>query len=238
MTGAWICRSCSESGTSKSSMLLEHVYCQPVQVVTPLVPNGMRTVDHFKESGINPATRPLNAITHETVDHFLSLLLGCLLGKISPKTWIRDVSEAFRRVSTLSESQELCCVVFGHQEDVWVSQHISVPFHRIGCLLKDIMVSIFLTPCCRYVDDFFGVDPAGCEYTGGFCFSQVCSSLGFPTDPKKNTDNGTNLTILGTRVEVETVTETVVEKWSKTLRSIQITKSFAVLRWGHMQTTF
>ena len=38
-------------------------------------PNGIRTrpVDHFTESGINPATRPSDAITHETVDHFLSL---------------------------------------------------------------------------------------------------------------------------------------------------------------------
>ena len=37
MTGAWICRSCLGSGTSKSWKPLEHVYCQPVQVVTPLV---------------------------------------------------------------------------------------------------------------------------------------------------------------------------------------------------------
>ena len=34
MTGAWICLSCLGSGTSKSWKLLEHVNCQPVQVVT------------------------------------------------------------------------------------------------------------------------------------------------------------------------------------------------------------
>ena len=68
-------------------------------------------------------------------------------------------------------------VVFGHEGRVWVSQHKSMPFgltsavcgwHRVGCLLCDNMVSIFLAPYCRYVDDFFGVDPVGCEHTGAF----------------------------------------------------------------------
>ena len=61
-------------------------------------PNGLRTgpVDHFTESGINPATKPLDAITHETVDHFLSLLLVCLKGGMPPKMWKRDASKAFR----------------------------------------------------------------------------------------------------------------------------------------------
>ena len=40
-------------------------------------PKGTRTrsVDHFTESGINPATRPQDALAHETVDHFISLLV-------------------------------------------------------------------------------------------------------------------------------------------------------------------
>ena len=40
-------------------------------------PKGMRTrlVDHFTESGVNPATRPQDTLTHETVDHFISLLV-------------------------------------------------------------------------------------------------------------------------------------------------------------------
>ena len=77
-------------------------------------------------------------------------------------------------------------------------------WHGNGCLLKDIMVSIFLAPCCRYVDDFFGVDPAGCECTGRFCLAQICSLLGFATDPKKDADNAVNLAILGARVVVDT----------------------------------
>ena len=174
-------------------MLLEHLDLRHASVPRRLPvreqrPNGMRTrpVDHLTESGINPATRPLDAIIHETAEHFLSLLLVCLQGKMSPKMWKRDVSEALRRVPILPESQDLCWAVFGHGEHVWVSKHKSLPFgstsavqgwHRVGCLLKDVMVSIFLTPCCRYVDDFFDVDPAVCEYTGGFCLSQVCRKV-------------------------------------------------------------
>ena len=71
-------------------------------------PEWPRPVDHFTESGINPATRPFDAIIHEAVDHFLPLLLVCLQGGMSPKVWQRDVSEAFRRVPVLSESQDLC----------------------------------------------------------------------------------------------------------------------------------
>ena len=65
-------------------------------------------------------------------------------------------------------------------------QHKSMPFgstsavygwHRTGCLPRDILVCIFLAPCCRYVDDFFGVDPAGCGYTR-FLPSQICSLRG------------------------------------------------------------
>ena len=86
----------------------------------------------------------------------------------------------------------------------------------------------FLATCCRYVDDFFGVDPVGCEYTGGFCLSQKCCLLGFPTDPRKDADNATHLTILGAKVVVNTVKQTSAAavdeskatKWSDTLKSI------------------
>ena len=69
--------------------------------------------------------------------------------------WKRDVSDAFRRVPILSESQDLCWVVFPHEGQVWVSQHKSMLFastsavynwHRVGCLSRDIMVGIFVAP--------------------------------------------------------------------------------------------
>ena len=60
---------------------------------------GMRTrsVDHFTESGINPATRPQDALTHETVDHFISLLVTYMSVGVAPLMWKRDVAKAFRK---------------------------------------------------------------------------------------------------------------------------------------------
>ena len=59
-------------------------------------PKGMRTrsVDHFTESGINPATRPQDPLTHETVDHFVSLLVMYMSVGVAPLMWKRDVAKA------------------------------------------------------------------------------------------------------------------------------------------------
>ena len=43
---------------------------------------------------MNPSTRPSDDTTHETVDHFLSLILVCLLGGMFQNMWKRGVSES------------------------------------------------------------------------------------------------------------------------------------------------
>ena len=101
----------------------------------------------------------------------------------------------------------------------YVPNNCSYPSGRTGSCVAT---------CYRYVDDFFGVDPAGCEYTGGFCLTQICSLLGFATDPKKVADNAVNLAILGAKFVVDVAPKTVAaavdEKkaatWSATLESI------------------
>ena len=77
---------------------------------------GVRTrpVDHFTESGINPATHPKDAIMHETVDHFLALLLLSLTLGMSPRMWKRDVAQAFRKVPINHESVDPAWVTFEH----------------------------------------------------------------------------------------------------------------------------
>ena len=57
-----------------------------------------RSVDHFTESGINPATRPQDALIHEKVDHFISLLVLYMSVGVAPLMWKRDVAQAFRKV--------------------------------------------------------------------------------------------------------------------------------------------
>ena len=112
--------------------------------------------------------------------------------------WKREVSDEFRRVLILRVARLVLGSVCTRRARPERPQHKSMPFgstsavsgwHRVGWLLRD-MVCIFLVPC------FFGVNLVGCEYTGGFCHSQMCSLLGFPTNPKKNAGHATSLTIL------------------------------------------
>ena len=91
---------------------------------------GMRTrsVDHFTESGINPATRPQEALTHETVDHFISLLVMYMSVGVAPLMWKRDVAKAFGKVSIKHDATDLSWVVFLHDGVLWRSQHLAMPF--------------------------------------------------------------------------------------------------------------
>ena len=71
-----------------------------------------RSVDHFPESGINPATRPQDALTHETVDHFVSLLVMYMSVGVAPLMRKRDVAQAFRKVTIKHDATDLSWVVF------------------------------------------------------------------------------------------------------------------------------
>ena len=93
-----------------------------------------RSVDHFTESGINPATRPLDALTHETVGHFISLLVMYMSVGVTPLMWKRDVAQAFRKVPE-HDATDLSWVVFLHAGVLWASQHLSMPFGVHVCQL-------------------------------------------------------------------------------------------------------
>ena len=72
-------------------------------------PKGTRTrsVDHFTESGVNPATRPQDALTHETVDHFISLLVMYMSVGVAPLIWKRVVAQAFGKVPIKHDATDL-----------------------------------------------------------------------------------------------------------------------------------
>ena len=88
-------------------------------------PKGKKTrsVDHFTESGINPATRPQDALTHETADHFISLLVMYMSVGVAPLMWKRDVAQAFRKVPIKYDATDLSWVVFLHAGVLWASHH-------------------------------------------------------------------------------------------------------------------
>ena len=70
-------------------------------------------------------------------------------------------------------------------------------WHRIGHMLKTIVLRLFKAPMARFVDDFFGASRVGVKLTGGVLFSILASLLGFPTDPAKDSDQCSSMIVLG-----------------------------------------
>ena len=111
-------------------------------------PKGMKTrsVDHFTESGVNPTTRPQNALTHETVDHAISLLVLYMSVGVAPLMWKRDVAQAFRKVPIKHDATDLT-------EKSWVK--------RRGHFARN------MTPCIHTAAIF--IQAPKCTQTRGCC---------------------------------------------------------------------
>ena len=134
-----------------------------------------RSVDHFTESCVNPATRPQDALTHETVDHAISLLVLYMSVGVAPLMWKRDVVEAFRKVPIKHDATDLS-VMSG-----------SIFF----CLLNIMTFSTFSR------SHFFLLKKAKCHEKEGKKVSSGIFPVTYycigdpPEDPKKTCKSGT-----------------------------------------------
>ncbi|CAE8721468.1 unnamed protein product [Polarella glacialis] len=81
-------------------------------------PKGWRTrlVDHETESGTNPANRPFDKISHDTLNALVTMILLFFQLGVELEQWKRDVSKAFRRVP--------CCPTFIRRSSVRARPHI------------------------------------------------------------------------------------------------------------------
>ena len=134
-------------------------------------PNGTRTrlVDHFSGSGINPSTRP--QMPSPTKQWIISCLSYWFVSwEKCPKNCGNVMCLKHSGVFLFSPTSRKIHVgwCLGTKNMSGCPNTNSMPsgstsavydWHRISCLLKDIMVKNFLAACCRYVDDFYGVDP-------------------------------------------------------------------------------
>ena len=165
-----------------------------------------RLVDHFTESGVNPATGARDRIQHDGTDLLVRLVLSTFRRGKVPVVWKRDISQAFRRVPVKESHLDCAWVVFLRGGKPFVSRHCGMPFgstsavygwHRLGHFLRTVAVRYFRAPAGRYVDDYFGSDPEGVRYTGGRCLSLASNLLGVPTAPEKDADDRFQMTVLG-----------------------------------------
>ena len=201
--------------------------------------SGWRTriVDHETESLINEATRPCDKVRHDGIDVLALIATLFMFHGIVPELWKRDISSAFRRVPILAAHLEFAFVAWWHDNEVWISQHLGMPFgtvsavyawHRVGHALLFLVMVLCKAPMGRYVDDYFGACRQGVTYTGGVCLTIIATLLGFPTDDAKDADNMMRMTVLGAMVIVDFpakavlthVSESKAEKWKTILLAL------------------
>ena len=89
-------------------------------------------------------------------------------------------------------------------------------------LIQHVLVTVFLVLVDKYVDDFFGCDPACLLYSGGKCMSILTKLLGLDCDENKSDDDRITMDILGSTTEIhvasKTVSVSVTEKKAKKWR--------------------
>ena len=125
--------------------------------------------------------------------------------------WKRDVSKAFRRCPILADHLDLAWIVFKARGQLWVAQHLGMPFgatsavyawHRVGNLLAWVVLKGAKAPLGRYVDDFFGASRVGVTWTAGRLLDILGLALGFPMDPAKQLDAAILMDVLGIEAEL------------------------------------
>lgn len=194
-----------------------------------------RVVDHKTESGINYAIIPVDKITHDSVDNLVECILYMVKANVEVELWKRDISQAFRRVPIAQKHLDLSWVVFLAYGVAYAAQHRGMPFgtisavyawHRVGGFLLALLRRLFLTPACRYTDDYFGVCRKGVKNTGGHCLTYVANLIGLPCDPLKDAQFVEQMVVLGALVVIDRpragvtvqVSPDKAEKWSRQLK--------------------
>ncbi|CAE8612287.1 unnamed protein product [Polarella glacialis] len=171
-----------------------------------------RIVDLETESGANPATRPFDKISHDTLNALATMILLLFQLGVDSEQWKRNVSKAFRRVPVFWQHREFAGVIWVQLNVVWVAQHKGMPFgavsaayawHRVGHALLVVLLRLFLAPAAQYVDDFFGANKAGVTWTAGRCLSVFSKLVCFPTEDSKDADHMTCMVVLGAESKID-----------------------------------
>ena len=169
-----------------------------------------RIVDNMKETGLNPATAPVDSVKHNIIDSLVFMLIFFMQLGLMPEMWKRDVSRAFRRLPILACHSVFAWVVWLSNGVAVAARHDGMPFravssvvawHRFGAFLSAVLLHICRSPVSRYVDDFFGVSPSGLYWSGGKMLGVVTTLCGVLCDDAKNEDQAIQMIVLGMTVE-------------------------------------
>ena len=198
-----------------------------------------RIVDHITESGINPATEPVDSNSTQSIDWQTWLILEFLRFALIPKQWKRDFSRAFKNCPIWFLQLAFMGSVFRDNGVTWFSGHVAHMFgaiaagqawHRIGSALTLCLMRMLRVPVGRFVDDCFGCNRSDVTCTGGFCLDVVASLWGLRVEPDKTENDMSSMLLLGSRITIDCergavsvdIDEEKAETWSESIRTALI----------------
>ena len=123
-------------------------------------------------------------------------------------------------LSPVSGHRQFAGVVCKHEDQIWISQHTSMPFgavasvhawDRVGAFFRELGRKLFHLVLFRYVDDFFAVDWEDVIENAKEVFARLVQAcLGSEAISARKLEAGNGLVILGV---VITFTRTGVTFW-------------------------
>ena len=198
----------------------------------------VRAVDDETASGVNLCTEGGDKINCESLDMLVDAVKQFSLHQGGFKKlglWKADIKSAYRRLPIQPEHRWMAWVLVKKDGKLYVARHNAcmfgasasvVAWDRVGEMIKNICLSILKIPSLRWVDDFFGVEPAGTTEHCKLCFARcVRAMLGEGAIEPQKLQHGKTLTILGIDVRLgkKTVkmwpTKQKVQQWTAELRS-------------------
>ena len=149
----------------------------------------VRAIDDMTDSGVNLCSEGGSKIQCDGIDALVqSIKRLCFHSGGFKKLglWKADIKSAYRRIPIMPEQRWLAGVVMKTDEGITVSRHNAMMFgaygsvvawDRIGKMISNIALKVLRIPNCRWVDDFFGVEPEGTLEHSKQCFARLNWSL-------------------------------------------------------------
>ena len=217
-----------------NELILDDVLLHPRFAAVQEKPDGsskVRPIDNFSWSALKPSgvgqmarkrkikAESLNGhcVPRESIhhDHLDVLMQAMTVGKeLSGRTYgmfKADIDSAYRRIPIMAHHLWACWIAFMCGGDVWVAQHMAMPFgalaavhawERIGALLCHIACRLLRMAVFRYVDDYFGCErPAVLEHGLGCLVRLIRLLLGASAVADSKVGFGKKIVLLGVQVE-------------------------------------
>ena len=194
-------------------------------------------MDDYSFSDANIACIPADSPVPETVDSMIGMCHWFTSRGIPVNMWKRDVCRAYRNLPIAAAHLLMMSVVWMMHGEIFISDHIGLPFgsigavygwHRFSKFYTSIARRIFRLPTANFVDDFFGASAAKRKRSGGDIMDKIADLVGIRMDPEKSLDSECLMPLLGAEVQVEGATldilvaveESKAKKWSAGLQAI------------------